>query len=974
MVDFKCVSFALLLFTLFAIEAKAQEAEKADSLFDAAKELHLENKLKKSRVLFHQAMDLYAIREDTVSQARVLTSLVSVYWRLGKYEEALTLAETGIRFARTLDDINSISMFQADIGTIRSRQGYYDKAYDHFTEALELAYETNDSENISLILNNFANLNRRIGKVQTSIKQFELSLKLIEDDTLDKAITLNSLGVSYLHAGRVNKALESFESSLQLRLKGEYVGDMAIIYNNLAMAHKKLGNNLLALDYFDKSLKVYKDNENEYGSASTLRNIGLIHFQQNDLERAEYYYLKSYKIFSESDDPSNLSSGMNALGMLYLKKNDHHKALDYFIQRLELENKVGNDRSIGKAYLDLGYYYISTKDNEKALSYFMNAYGISQPIENKSEHVLFLKNIGITYANMEKNTSALEYLNQALIIDKSINPELPNLRLIRELANVHHSLQSDSAYHYAELLYKTIENQRIQIGASGRSKRGYFSTFAPFYNRVASWYLDEKNDPEIAYRWIEAAKARAFIDDLAEASHNLDAHLDSELLNEKIKRSNRVVELSSKLDISTDEDEHPEMLQKLREAEFEYDVFLSRLRLTNPVYSRFDYPDPVSLKQAQEEIGSNTLILEYSFSNSKLISFAISQKAAKGWSTENPVLNGDENPQIDELVIQIRNKIKNKRPKVEINESARVLADILLNPASDMLEDAEKVIIVAEGMLAYLPFEALVWNGNYLIQDFHVKYSPSITALTLISDPEEEYEKDMLQVINPKFSNAGLNPANVSFQSLPSSKLEADAISPLFKNVTTLQGKYATERNIKEKNLSQYRYLHFATHGLLNEENPELSGLVLAQDENTHESFNHNDGFLRSAEIYALSIKADIVVLSSCESGLGKVVRGEGVLGLQRAFFSAGASTVIVSLWPVYDKSTSHLMSKFYEELIIFDKAWNNWPSSFQRWIGWDTNMYGYKAGAMRKAKLSLINSRKYNHPIYWASFVVVGK
>lgn len=975
MFKYKSILITLLLCINTDLKVAAQAADKADSLYNAGREAHTDVRLNESRELYYQAMEIYVSLNDTLNWAKTLTGLVSVHWRLGKYGEAQELAGTGIRLAEFLNDVKKVSMFLTDMGTIKSRQGYYDEAHRYFTEALELANQINDPESISLILNNFANLNRRMGNVHESIRQFEHSLELLEetDDTLGQAITLNSLGVSYLNAGKINQALQRFEQSLQLRLEGETTGDLAIMYNNLAMTHRQLGNNLLVLDYFDKSLQIHRENDNKYGSASTLRNIGFIHFQQNDLDRAEYYFLKSHEIYSEFDDTANLSSTFNALGRLYIRKKEYEKALGYFNQRLKLDKKVGNPRSAGYAYSDIGYYYKSVKNYEKALTYYRKAYEVSSPIESKSQLVNLLTDIGTTLSHMKSYEDALDYLNRALSIANNINPDIPDPNILMELAALHHQMESDSSYYYAEMLYESIEKQRVQIGAAGRAKANFFSSFAPFYNQVASWYLDEMDDLDMAYRWVESAKARAFIDDLAEATHNLDAQLDSKDLNEKISRSNRIIELSSQLEMSN-EDNREDLLQKLREAELQYDAFLSRLRLTNPAYSLFDYPDPITLQDAKNKCDKNTVILEYSFSESKLVSFAISQNSAKGWLMKNPVIDGDDNPYISELIIQFREAIINKRPVNEINELSEVLAHILISPARQMLKDADQLIIVTEGMLAYLPFEALVWENEYFIEKYQIKYAPSITALSLIRDPQPEYDLDLLKVANPKFGGEEINPSNFSFPSLPYSTLEAKAISPLFNNVTLLTGKDATGHRLKTEDLTRYKYLHFATHGFLNEKSPELSGLVLARSEDNFKLFSQDVGFLRSAEIYALSIHADLVVLSACETGLGKEVRGEGILGLQRAFLHAGASTVVVSLWPVYDHSTSLLMTMFYEELIKHDELWNNFPSKFRRWIGWDAYKYGYKAAAMRNAKLALIDNPDYDHPVYWAPFIVVGK
>lgn len=172
---------------------------------------------------------------------------------------------------------------------------------------------------------------------------------------------------------------------------------------------------------------------------------------------------------------------------------------------------------------------------------------------------------------------------------------------------------------------------------------------------------------------------------------------------------------------------------------------------------------------------------------------------------------------------------------------------------------------------------------------------------------------------------------------------------------------------------NRYRYVHLATHGIIDENKPGRSGLALSTGGEITAT-SKEDGMLRSSEIFGLDITSDMVVLSACNTGLGKVVDGEGMLGLQRSFFYAGTSTVVVSLWNVYDRSTATFMNEYYKALLSGESE-EDWIDASLRWIGWDESLpFGQKATAMRQAKLKMLNHPLFHHPVYWAPFIVVGR
>jgi CHAT domain-containing protein len=308
--------------------------------------------------------------------------------------------------------------------------------------------------------------------------------------------------------------------------------------------------------------------------------------------------------------------------------------------------------------------------------------------------------------------------------------------------------------------------------------------------------------------------------------------------------------------------------------------------------------------------------------------------------------------------------------------AAQSLYRDLIAPARRLVDGSEELIIVADGILHYLPFAALITPSPeapgdldparllYLVRSHAVSYAPSASVLATVRRHRERApraEKMFVALADPSYGQRGAVTASrdgpVSFdtlQRLAYSRGEAQGIAKLYAAASgdVFVGERASEENVKHQRLDKYRFVHFAVHGLLNEEQPQFSGLFLSRPAQRHGLMHDEDGVLQTYEIFNLKLNADLVVLSACQTGLGKAVRGEGLVGLTQAFLYAGTSAVAVSLWNVSDRSTADLMIGFYRHLRRASAS---------------------KASALRRAQLEIIGSASYAHPYYWAPFALVG-
>ena len=279
----------------------------------------------------------------------------------------------------------------------------------------------------------------------------------------------------------------------------------------------------------------------------------------------------------------------------------------------------------------------------------------------------------------------------------------------------------------------------------------------------------------------------------------------------------------------------------------------------------------------------------------------------------------------------------------------------------------KNIIFVPDDILHFLPFETLIThkeNREWLIEDYKIAYISSISSLREIVQNKKangaEPQMDLFALGDPYFGSLETNNdgndfikdfyRNDTFQffRLEFSGVEIDKISSLFNEIkrNIFRREKANEGQLKEHDLSDYKILHFATHSLIDDRNPARSSIVLSLDKDSTE-----DGFLQMREIYNLKLNSDLVILSSCQTGLGRNLKGEGIEGLNRAFFYAGASSVIMTLWAVNDQASYQLMERFYDHLRSSQPIMN----------------------ALRKAKLEMIQSGVLSHPYYWAGFIVTG-
>ena len=526
-----------------------------------------------------------------------------------------------------------------------------------------------------------------------------------------------------------------------------------------------------------------------------------------------------------------------------------------------------------------------------------------------------------------------------------------------------------------------------------------------------------------AFRINEQSRARSLLDLLAETDAVITEGVPSELLKRKqenLDRQQEIADVLTGINVSADEvkKKPAELDEELEKLQTEYEEIENQIRTASPRYATLTANKPLTLAEVQQNVlDDKTALVEYALQADESYLFVATKSGVSLFK-----LPGRAN--IEKLAMDLRaqlipSKLQRRIVGIDVAEANRglgvassapeevapfvaassALYKVVVEPAAGIIGD-KRLMIVADGALNYIPFEALIKTADgadfsslgYLVKTNEVIYAPSASVVGAIKQQRgKPTGRAILVIADPVFNSndaraqkttgapasdaevrglgiqgaiadvAGSNPtpaANAAMEGLPLARLngtrvEADQISKLAKSSGGQADVWldldANEDNLAARDISKYRIIHVATHGLLNAERPQFTGVVLSLVGN-----KTRDGFVRTDEVFNLRLGSPLVMLSACETGLGKEKRGEGVMGLTRAFMYAGAPTVGVSLWSVADKSTADLMTDFYKRLLSTSEGTTS-------------------SSALRDAQLAMISGKKYSAPFYWAPFVLVG-
>ncbi|HEU4435769.1 MAG TPA: CHAT domain-containing protein, partial [Pyrinomonadaceae bacterium] len=737
------------------------------------------------------------------------------------------------------------------------------------------------------------------------------------------------------------KAALALGKELKSRYVGRYIG-------NVGGAYACLGDMTEAISYYNQALEVSADPRNldSRNLVSLLTNIA----EANVTNTAEALPLLE-RALTLSRSITNRTMEMRVLlglGALDQQNGDYPKALERTTAALKIAQQTGVAVPEGNAWIQMGTIHFSTSDTVRAMDAYQHALAIGERTNTPSVIWQALAGLAAVYEQQGKVEQAEKHYRQAI---------------------------------------EAIEDVRRRIGIS-EDRASFFADKVRIYERLINLLITSKGKANgkqptaaaEAFHYVERARARAFLDLLAEARVDVAQIAAPDLTKRRQELQQRISQLTTQLiderSLETNKQDKAKIAQAekgLNEADIELADWLRELRRRDPRYAALKYPEPITLAAVQRLLDDQTILLSYSLAEPQSFLVAVTRNdvQVKRLPSETALRES-----VHKLLAAITDK-NNPAPD-EYRRQAIRLSQQLLQPASTMFTGKTGLVIVADGALMRLPFEALFLPGTpaqgdlrklpYLVRRFAISYSPSASVWAeLLNEQRASPPKGFIAFGDPVYEQRtdgaiasalrGGGPARVNLQPLPYSRDEISGIAKLFADDdrAVFFAEDASEENVKAPEaLSHYRMVHFSTHGYVNEARPRFSGLLLSSPRNIKQQAPNNqspeDGLLSAYEIFNLKLNADLVVLSACETGLGKEVKGEGLMSLMRAFMYAGATSVVVSLWNVNDESAADLMIRFYRHL--------------------RTGMS--KREALRQAQLETIRDNGF--PFYWAPFVLIGK
>ncbi len=925
-----------------------------------------------------------------------------------EYTKALTAYDLAERVSEQLHDEGSTAAVLNAMGRVYSQQGQHAKSLELRQRALSIYEKLDDKAAVAEVLNDIGVSYRRQSNYEVALEYYARSLALREQlgDREGMATTLTSMGVALDARGDYSQAIAYHQRALALR---EAINDPDIlltIYNNLGATYRNLGDYSKAIDYYNQALNHPRTAKDPVGASIYLRNIGTAYMDQGDYRNAHTYLSRGLSIIEHTDDKVGIATAYNLIGVVYRWQGNYALALDYYNRSLKLREELGDRSGIATNHNNIGRVYFLMGDQDRALEHLQKALEIREAIKTKSaitttlsligaihlargDFDLALTNLtrslkvaeeigdrrGMTEAllysaralrNQRQNDCAMEMLTRASAIASQIgNPELYwQVRLLS--GQIHGALgdRAKAAEDFQEAI-RIIEGLRQHVSGGERERQMFFENKVVPYQEMIKLSV-ASNQPMEALRFAERAKARVLIDVLSRGRNAISKSMTPAEQENEQKLEAALTSLNAQLALENlrpapDQAQLTNLRRNLQQARLDLEEFHASLYAAHPELKVFRGEEQALTEQRLLTLVPNqqTALLEFAAAGDKEILFVI-ERVGTTLQTKAYML-ASPTEELSNRAEQFRRAIAQRDP---IEKDARELYELLLKPARTSLVGKTSLVIVPSTMLWGLPFQALQSAPNhFMLEDAAISYAPSLTALIEMKRAGAQMKvgsPNLLAFANPAISGGSVEQspranANAALPPLPEAEAEAAQIGRLYgsQNSSVLIGAEAKEERVKSA-AGQFRILHFATHGILDNSSPMYSHVVLASPGNQ----SKEDGLLEAREIMDLDLHADLVVLSACETARGQISQGEGVIGLSWALFVAGTPTTVASQWKVPSKSTADLMLDFHRNLLGKYSS-RAAPMS--------------KARALQQASLNQLRRGPFRHPFYWAGFVVIG-
>lgn len=852
-----------------------------------------------------------------------------------RYEEAKSLIQKSLTAGLDPRTGALLSNKSAEILMIQGKLNEAETTLKGIHVPGDLFIEAVTETNLGFLYLNKARNDLALESLQKALTKFNDSGSR---DTKECARCLADLSSLYLNTGKINQAEENGRIALQTRqaLFGENSEEVAASYNDLGLIYG-ITDPDKALEYYEKALAIYQRvHGNEHPKiAIASNNIGAMYRQLklygdavNNFETALAIWKKVYP----GGHPNQAAALVN-LGRTYAQMGNSQAALDYFRQAIEMYRKAYGPRhpdiaavlnQVATIQLNENAYEAALQSLQEAILSNTQKFNNQQVTANPPVSDFY--NGKVLLYSLRQKAETLEALHYGKTL------KLENLRQAVSCLQSCDTLIDIIRHHSSD------ENDKIELGESANEVYEAGVRIAQAMSEIS---LHNKSYRELSFYFAEKSKSAVLQESIADAEAKSFAGIPAELVEQENNLKSTIAFLSQKLSQKPPLDEEKYLREALFTTNREYEQFVKKLESDFPNYFNLKYnQSSPSIADLQKLLDQKTAIVSFFIGEKRLYQFIITKRK---FAIRNLTLPD----RFDKEVRGFNNSLLFSDLNT-YHQAGAILSKVLIPSLPSSISD---LIIIPSGRLGTIPFEALFYKQN---KENHYAMMPLVVNRYAIS-----YEFSAGLLAQKSRESGPVAPLSIflcapvkfpdrdNLDDLPGTENEVNTIANLFSpnNVSVAKFGEANEELVKSGSLGKFKFLHFATHGIVDETDPELSRIFL-------QSGKQDDGNLFAGEIYNLRLNADLTVLSACQTGLGKLSRGEGVIGLSRALVYAGSKNIMVSFWSVADESTAQLMTDFYKNLL--DKK-QNFRETLQR------------------AKLNMIREGKFEAPYYWAPFVLIG-
>ncbi|MBZ5512188.1 MAG: CHAT domain-containing protein [Acidobacteriia bacterium] len=966
------------------------------------------HEFKSAQDTYLQALPLCRELKNSQGEVSVLMGLGRVSFATDEKQQALDYFGQALPLWRAIGDRRNQASTLYMLGILNDLLNQKQAAIPYYLQALPLYRNLGDRPWEARTLYNLADAYAAVGDDARAGAYYDQAIPALHaiSDQPKEAMALVGRGLLYEERGEMKQSFADLTAALNLfRSLADRLMEATVLLR-IGIVQYEAGELEKSLEFDRQALQLARALHEPGLEAAALAGISSVYVALGDDSRGLSYADQAFKLMPSADSGQLEPEALYHLGVSYQSLDQNEKALDCFAREVPLHRARGDRLGEARALYALAGAYDVQGQPKQALTFYQQALEIRQAVGDRRSKAQALNAVGFAYAALSQPETALGYYRQAVALYQAVHDQLGESQALFWTAKSEQAVGDlTSARTHVEASLAIIELRRANI-ASRELRTTYLATAQHAYEFYVDLLMQQHRlNPDKGYnaQALEAherAKARGLLDLLSEAKVDLRQGVNPELLQREIHLRQLLEEKQTaeiRLLASGDGGEPARELQKELEAlRTEYQQVEAQIRAGSPHYAALTQPQPLGVSAIQKQVlDPDTVLLEY----------AMGQQRSYLWAVTTSGLTSFElagRGEIETLAVRLYRTIIGRRPSApdDYQRTAWALSKILLGPVQDEL-GSKRLLIAGDGALQIVPFAALPSPSRDagatepyepLIVRHEIVSVPSASTLALLrrdvagrhsaprnlavfADPVFEREdgrvpgsvapassgtRGFVQSVPqdqvPPATPTGQIPDTVSLlglERLPFTRQEAETIlrlAPPQSRFAALD--FAANRSTAiSKDLSQYQIVHFATHGVVNDAHPELSGIVLSLFDDKGAP---QDGFLRLNDLFNLKLNADLVVLSACRTALGKEVRGEGFIGLARGFMYAGAPRVVVSLWSVNDQATAEEMERFYQGML--------------------GSRHLRPAAALRAAQIEMWKQEKWRAPFLWAAFVLQGE